>query len=271
VRDLRDGVLPPATVHAWPKVVAALPPGAYLVGGTALALRLAHRTSRDLDVFVPSRFDTDRVRRGLERSGVLVVTQQDEGATLNAVLDGARVQFLAALGQRNLDAPDPVDGMPVAGIRDLLATKLKVIGDRGELRDYFDIMAIEQRTTHSMELGLGYYRQRYPVGAHHVSLTHIVRALVTFDDVADDPAIPDRAQVERFFRERHAAVVASLASFDLTRGQLPPTAAPAEAPLGVEATDAASTCAAGTRAGRRCSFRARAGSRFCGKHERRTR
>ncbi|MBA2317147.1 MAG: nucleotidyl transferase AbiEii/AbiGii toxin family protein [Euzebyales bacterium] len=269
MRDVADGVLPPAAAHVWPKVVAALPAGAYLVGGTALAVRLAHRMSADLDVFVPARFDTGRVRRALERCGVLVVTQADADTTLNALLDGARVQFLAAIGQRNLDHPDLFDGMPVAGIRDLLATKLKVIGDRGELRDYVDVMTIEQRTAHTIELGLGYYAERYAVGAHHTSLTHIVRAMVTFDDVADDPTIGDRADVERFFRARHPAVVASLASFDLTHGRLPPPAPLREARPGAAATASRSRCAARTRAGTRCSFRARAGSRFCGKHDRR--
>jgi len=162
------------------------------------------------------------------------------------------------------------DGMPVAGIRDLLATKLKVIGDRGELRDYHDVMAIEQRTGHTIELGLGYYAERYAVGAHHTSLTHIVRAMVAFDDVADDPAIRDRADVERFFRGRHPAVVASLASFDLTHGRLPPPAPVQDPPVGDAATSSQSRCAARTRAGRKCSFQARAGSRFCGKHDRRT-
>ena len=270
MRDVPDGVLPQAAAHAWPKVVAVLPPGAYLVGGTALAVRLAHRQSRDLDVFVPARFDTDRLRQALERAGVLVVTQQDADSTLNAVLDGAGVQFLAALGQPNLDASDVFDGMPVAGIRDLLATKLKVICDRGELRDYHDVMAIEQRTGHTIELGLGYYAERYAVGAHHTSLTHVVRAMVAFDDVADDPAIRDRADVERFFRGRHPAVVASLASFDLTHGRLPPPAPVQDPTVGDAATSSQSRCAARTRAGRKCSFQARAGSRFCGKHDRRT-
>lgn len=211
--SIPDGVLPAGTAAAWPAVVAALPDDAYLAGGTALAVMLAHRQSRDLDVFVPSLFDTGTVRTALEARGALVVTMQDEDSTLNGVFDGARVQFLAAVGQRNLDAPTSVEGMPVAGVRDILAMKLKVVGDRGELRDYADLMAIEQGTPHRMEQGLGYYLRRYGLGPHHASLAHIVRALGYLDDVADDPALPvDRATVETYFAQRHAALIRSLDS-----------------------------------------------------------
>lgn len=211
MRSIPDRVLPAETAAAWPAVVAALPAGAYLAGGTALALRLVHRQSRDLDVFVPAAFDTGAVRAVLESHGVLAVTMQDPDSTLNGVLDGARVQFLAAIGQRNLDAPEVIEGMPVAEVRDIFAMKLKVIGDRGELRDYTDIMAIEQQTPHRIEQGLSYYLLRYGLGPHHASLAHIVRSLGYLEDVADDPGLPvARPEVVAYFERRHGEVLRSL-------------------------------------------------------------
>ena len=68
--------------------------------------------------------------------------------TLNGVLDGARLQFLLADSQRVLDPLVMVAGIPVAGVGDLLATTLEAISGRAELRDYFDVMAIEQQTGH---------------------------------------------------------------------------------------------------------------------------
>jgi hypothetical protein len=62
------------------------------------------------------------------------------------VLGAAKVQFLLADTQRNTEPLTVLDGIPVAGLGDLLATKLEVVMHRGELRDYFDIMAIEKRT-----------------------------------------------------------------------------------------------------------------------------
>jgi len=222
-------VLPEATASAWPKVVSALPAGAYLAGGTALAVHLRHRVSRDLDVFVDRPFDTDHVRSALERSGDLTVTTCTDD-TLNGLLDGAKVQFLEAATHQLLDTPTVVAGMPVAGVRDLMADKLKVVRDRGELRDYFDLMAIEQAGTHRCEQGLAYYRQRYSLGPDDTSLAAIVRALGYLDDVADDPGLPvGRDVVEDYWRRRQPELVKSLGSLSYTHGvgqDLPSTAPP---------------------------------------------
>ena len=107
--DLR-AVLPDATEAAWPKVVAALPAGAYLAGGTALAMHLGHRVSRDLDLFVDRPFNTSRVRTVLERSGDLTVTTFTND-TLNGLLDGTRVQCLEAASLQLLDPPTVVASM----------------------------------------------------------------------------------------------------------------------------------------------------------------
>ena len=109
--------------------------------------------------------------------------------------------------------------MGVAGLRDLLAMTLKVIGDRGQLRDYFDVMCIEQSTVHRLEHRLSYYLARYGVGPHHSGLAQIVRALGHTVDVEDDPTLPStRAAMEAFFDRRAPQVLASPASLDLSQG-----------------------------------------------------
>jgi hypothetical protein len=45
-------VLPGDTAEAWEKVCSIVPFSAYLVGGTAIAIHLQHRVSRDLDFFL---------------------------------------------------------------------------------------------------------------------------------------------------------------------------------------------------------------------------
>lgn len=214
-----ERILAPAARAVWEVVASALPPDGYLAGGTALAVRLGHRVSRDLDVFVPHAFDTARLEMRLRESGTtLVVTRRDDD-TLNGVLGGARVQFLLAAGQHNLDATEDVGGMPVAGLRDLLAMKLKGIGDRGELRDYVDLMVIEQRTPHRLEQGIGYYLRRYGLGPAHSSLDHITRALDAVDDLAPDPALTERlTEVGEHFLRRAPEVRASMRSQGLSRG-----------------------------------------------------
>lgn len=205
-------VLPPDTAAAWPKVVSCLPDGAYLAGGTALAVHLSHRISRDLDVFVQRPFDTAQLRTRLASLGNLTVTSLSDD-TLNGVLDHTKVQFLLADTQQPLDAFEDVAGMPVSGLRDLLATKLKVIANRGELRDYFDLMKIEEMTEHRVEQGLSYYLRRYRVGPDDSSLGAIVRALGYLDDVAPDPGLPvTKEDVAAYWSGRLGDVARSLQS-----------------------------------------------------------
>ena len=49
--DQARKVLPTGTAAAWDAIVPVIPPGTYLGGGTAIAVHLAHRVSRDLDFF----------------------------------------------------------------------------------------------------------------------------------------------------------------------------------------------------------------------------
>src|SRR5215831_18163882 len=44
-------ILPPDTAATWDTIATVIPRDAYLGGGTAIAVHLAHRVSRDLDFF----------------------------------------------------------------------------------------------------------------------------------------------------------------------------------------------------------------------------
>ncbi len=44
-------ILPAETAEAWERIAPVLPDGCKLAGGTALAVHLGHRKSRDLDFF----------------------------------------------------------------------------------------------------------------------------------------------------------------------------------------------------------------------------
>ena len=186
------------------------------MGGTALAMRLGHRRSRDLDVFVHECFEPEAVLADLRPAAEVAVEGVAEG-TLNCRVDGVRVQFLHARGQRQLDPPLLVDGLAVASVRDIAATKYKVIGDRGELRDYFDLMRIEIDAGIGPQTGLRLYSERFGVGLDHPSVAHIVRALGSFADVADDPWLAEAAEgaglaaVSSYWQRRQPEVAAWLA------------------------------------------------------------
>ncbi|WP_129662720.1 nucleotidyl transferase AbiEii/AbiGii toxin family protein [Phytoactinopolyspora endophytica] len=96
-----------------------------------------------------------------------------------------------------------VGGVEVAGLRDLFAMKLKVIADRGELRDYFDLLTIEQRTEFKVETGLGFFVERYRPRVPRQAVAAIVLGLGYLDDVADDPTLPlRRDEIEKYWQRR---------------------------------------------------------------------
>ncbi|MXW95445.1 MAG: nucleotidyl transferase AbiEii/AbiGii toxin family protein [Acidimicrobiaceae bacterium] len=187
--DVVDG----ATRACWPLVASAAPVSSVLVGGTALAMHLRHRRSRDLDVFVHEPFEPEAVLGELRRDALVAVDNIAAG-TLNCNVEGVGVQFLWARGQTSLETGQSVSGLTVGSLPDVAATKLKAIGDRGELRDYYDLMRIETDAGVTMETTLRLYSRRFGTGLDHTSVPHIVRAIGSFTDVAPDPWLAESVQ-----------------------------------------------------------------------------
>ncbi len=134
--------------------------------------------------------------------------------TLNGILRSAKLQFLDAHDEVDLDKPEPHAGILVSSLADVFAMKVKVIGDRGELRDYFDLMRMEQIAGRRIEEGIGLYMTRYRVAPEHPSIEHIVEALGYLDDVDEDDLLPeDRATIAAYWRRRQPEISRSLARF----------------------------------------------------------
>lgn len=202
-----DGALPEGAVHAWRELGPVVPPVAYLAGGTALAAHLHHRLSRDLDFFTDGPFDEAELADILRARGRFAVTDQSAG-TLSGVFEDTKVQFLDASTQYPVHDFVEVGGVRIASLPDLLATKVKVIADRGELRDYFDLMVIEQRTDLTVEQGLVLFIERYRPASPESAIAAIVRGLGYLDDVMDDPGLPvGREEVAAYWSRRAPQVV----------------------------------------------------------------
>lgn len=202
-------LLPASTARAWPLVAEVAPMSAYLVGGTAIAVHLHHRESRDLDLFTAEAFDVAGLAKRLSDAGRFVATDECDG-TLNGVLDDCKVQFLDASQHRIIDRLTVIEGMPVAGLGDLVAMKLKVIGDRGELRDYFDLIELE-KAGYRMEEGLGLFLDRYQPTVPGQAVAHLIKSLGYLGDVVDDPGLPvSRKSIEAYWRLRQPEVAVNV-------------------------------------------------------------
>ena len=205
------------TARTWMSIREALPAGAYLGGGTAIAVHLRHRVSRDLDFFLREPVDLEAVVDLLESRGTVVVQRlhpEPGRQTLNVLFNTTRLQLLEASSVRVLEPLRPVAGVLVAGLGDLLAMKLKVICDRGELRDYFDLLAIERQGQRRVEEGIALALEKYRPRAAQALVQAIVRGLGYLDDVQEDPGVPmAKAEVAAYWERRVPEVVRSLSRY----------------------------------------------------------
>jgi Nucleotidyl transferase AbiEii toxin, Type IV TA system len=204
-------ILPPDTAFTWETIAPVVPTAAYLGGRTAIAVHLAHRVSRDLDFFFHhGSVDLDDLTKKLSAAGSFAVTERAPG-TLNGIFSATKVQFLHAdetRPQRLLEPPQMVDGLQIAQISDLMAMKLKVIGDRGELRDYFDLMTIEQRTGRTADEGLALFLARFQPEYPDQAVNHILLGLGYFDDVDPDDTLPvPRQQIIDYWARRQREII----------------------------------------------------------------
>jgi hypothetical protein len=117
-----------------------------LYGGTALALRLGHRSSEDFDFFSNHSFTPDLLQKAIPYLRGAEITQSEPN-TLTATVDRSgpvKVSFFGALRLNRVQDPDvaPENRIQVASMLDVAATKLVTIQQRAQSRDYEDIEAI---------------------------------------------------------------------------------------------------------------------------------
>jgi len=216
-----EALLPGETAVTWEAVAPLVPAEAYLVGGTAIAVHLRHRPSRDLDFFFhDDTVDLDHLTERLRAHGSFAVTQRAPG-TLNGVFGETRLQFLHAgqeRAERRLEPTTLVGGLQIAGLGDLLAMKLNAIAGRAQLRDYFDLMTIEREGGRTIEEGLGLFLARYQPEHEDSAITPILLALGHLDDVGDDPFLPvEREAIVRYWQQRQPDLVAAVERYGISR------------------------------------------------------
>ena len=143
----RLDILPAAQQRLWPELKPACRHGFVLYGGTAIALRLGHRPSVDFDFFSENPLDREAIKLAfpfLSASTVL----QDEANAFSVVVPYAdsnhshvKVSFFGTIGFGRVGKPEMTDDqvMQVASLDDLMATKLKVVLQRAEAKDYRDV------------------------------------------------------------------------------------------------------------------------------------
>ncbi len=153
----------------------------YLAGGTALALRLGHRLSVDLDFFTRKPFDQESfLARLTAMDGVSLLAKDVE--TLHAHIRGTRVSFLGY--------PYPLlfpfasfAGVSIADPRDIACMKISAIAARGARRDFIDLYTAAQ--IHGLGSLIALFERKY--ARVNYSRVHILKSLTYFEDAEREP------------------------------------------------------------------------------------
>jgi hypothetical protein len=163
-------------------------PGRFvLYGGTALALRLAHRESVDFDFFSSRPFQASELLASVAYLKDQRVTQQSENTLSCEVVSAeaaTKISFFGGLSLGQIEPPDRVEsnGIAVASLTDLFGMKCATVPQRSEAKDYLDIHALIVRGRLELALGLASAQAIY--GRQYNPLMTL-QALSYFDDLAD--------------------------------------------------------------------------------------
>ncbi len=182
----RTEVLPAQQRRIWRGLRPFSNLGFVLYGGTAVALRLGHRQSVDFDFFTDRPLDKSLVRTVVEPLGQFR-TIQDRVDTLSVSLwqppdspEPVSLSFFGGLRFGRVGDPEMTDDgvLQVASLMDLMATKVAVITQRAEAKDYRDLAAM-MRAGANLPLALGAACAMYGSGFQP---SESLRAMTYFGD-----------------------------------------------------------------------------------------
>jgi hypothetical protein len=183
----------------------------YLAGGTALALHLGHRRSRDFDFFRNRDFLPQDLLGHLRQTEEATVLQEAAG-TLSVMLGTVPTSFFHypyPLLRPLVPSPWAVS---VAHPEDIAAMKISALAGRGSRKDFIDLY-VYARDVASLDHAFALFREKYR--GVTVDPYHLLRSLTHFDD-AEVEAMPEMRRpltwddVKRFFRAEAARLFRSL-------------------------------------------------------------
>lgn len=150
----------------------------YLVGGTALALLLGHRSSEDIDLFCTEHFDSNQLAEIL-KSLYSIERMYLETNTISAYISGIKTDLMTH-SYTLLDKINETEGIRLASLTDIAAMKLNAVSGRGLKKDFWDVAALLD--IFSLPQMIGFFREKYPLADDW----HLIRSLCYFGDADND-------------------------------------------------------------------------------------
>ena len=151
-----------------------------LVGGTALALQIGHRSSIDLDLFGTIEEDTALTTEVLERIGPTVPGKCTAHIKTYRVC-GVKTDFVDYDRYLWIDSPVLEDGLRLASPKDIAAMKVNAIQGRGTRKDFVDMYFLIQN--YGLDLVMQFYKAKYPEYSEYRAML----SLTYFEDAEQNP------------------------------------------------------------------------------------
>lgn len=153
----------------------------YLAGGTGLALQLGHRKSFDFDLFTPGNFFPEELSTLLGRHKISSQGEIRSHGTLHCILEEVKTSFIFYDSPLNFPLLQ-FNSLNIADWRDITVEKLRIVADRGQKKDFFDlyfglsILGIDAL----IELSVKKFGES-------VNYFHLLKGMTYFDDAEKNP------------------------------------------------------------------------------------
>ncbi len=158
--------------------------GFHLAGGTAIALRIGHRKSIDLDLFSDFGFDVAYLLENLS-SDFSFNLYFSASNTIRGSIDKVEVDILAHRYPL-INKPVFEEQISMLSLEDIVAMKLNAITTSGQrVKDFIDIYYLLRKF--SLAEMVGFYKTKYT----QYNEINVLKSIVYFDDVdtADWPQL----------------------------------------------------------------------------------
>ena len=109
-----------------------------LVGGTALALQLGHRTSTDIDLFTTKTQSAVAIIDFFDKNYKNVSVEAGEDKFTRIFVNDIKIE-LVEYNEKLIEEPVNKDGIRMVGLNEIAAMKLEAMRTRTEARDFIDI------------------------------------------------------------------------------------------------------------------------------------
>jgi len=150
----------------------------FLVGGTALSLKLGHRQSDDIDLFCTGNFDATLVEKHLLKH-FEIKRSYCELNRVSVFSGEVKIDILAHTCPL-LGEIECIEGIRFASLKDIAAMKLNAISGRGLKKDFWDIATLLNIFT--LQEMIGFFETKYAQS----DTWHLLRSLSYFADAERD-------------------------------------------------------------------------------------